>query len=117
LYQNRNQEAIAQFQQILKSFKGQEIESVTLLRLGRLYEKLGDNTLALAQYQDIIEHHNDGIYVDEALYFSAEIYNKQLQQPDKAKVLYEKIIFSHQDSIYFVDARRKFRELRGDTNL
>ncbi|WP_348823637.1 tetratricopeptide repeat protein [Flavobacterium aestuarii] len=117
LYQNRNQEAIAQFQQILKSFKGQEIESVTLLRLGRLYEKLGDNTLALAQYQDIIDHHNDGIYIDEALYFSAEIYNKQLQQPDKAKALYEKIIFAHQDSIYFVDARRKFRELRGDTNL
>lgn len=127
LYQNRNQEAIAQFQQILKSFKGQDsrampeqakqIESVTLLRLGRLYEKLGDNALALAQYQDIIEHHSDGIYVDEALYFSADIYNKQLQQPDKAKALYEKIIFGHQDSIYFVDARRKFRELRGDTNL
>jgi tetratricopeptide (TPR) repeat protein len=117
LYQNRNQEAIAQFQQILKSFKGQEIEAVTLLRLGRLYEKLGDYTLALAQYQDIIDHHSDGIYIDEALYFSADIYNKQLQQPDKAKALYEKIIFSHQDSIYFVDARRKFRELRGDTNL
>ena len=117
LYQNRNQEAIVQFQSILKSFKGQEIEGVTLLRLGRLYEKLGDYTLALAQYQDIIEHHSDGIYIDEALYFSADIYNKQLQQPDKAKSLYEKIIFGHQDSIYFVDARRKFRELRGDTNL
>jgi tetratricopeptide (TPR) repeat protein len=117
LYQNRNQEAITQFQMILKSFKGQEIESVTLLRLGRLYEKLGDYTLALAQYQDIIDHHSDGIYIDEALYFSADIYSRQLQQPDKAKALYEKIIFSHQDSIYFVDARRKFRELRGDTNL
>jgi len=117
LYQNRNQEAIVQFQKILKSFKGQEIEAVTLLRLGRVYEKLGDYNLALAQYQDIIDHHSDGIYIDEALYFSAEIYNKQLKQPDKAKVLYEKIIFGHQDSIYFVDARRKFRELRGDTNL
>jgi len=117
LYQNRNQEAIAQFQSILKTFKGQEIESVTLLRLGRVYEKLGDYTQALAQYQDIIEHHSDGIYMDEALYYSAEIYNKQLKQPEKAKGLYEKIIFSHQDSIYFVDARRKFRELRGDTNL
>jgi tetratricopeptide (TPR) repeat protein len=117
LYQNRNQEAITQFQSILKSFKGQEIESVTLLRLGRVYEKLGDYTLALAQYQDIIEHHSDGIYVDEALFFSAEVYRNQLQQPDKAKALYEKIIFANQDSIYFVDARRKFRELRGDTNL
>ncbi|WP_281227257.1 tetratricopeptide repeat protein [Flavobacterium aquiphilum] len=117
LYQNRNQEAIVQFQKILKSFKGQEIEAVTLLRLGRVYEKLNDYNLALAQYQDIIDHHSDGIYIDEALYFSAEIYNKQLKQPDKAKALYEKIIFGHQDSIYFVDARRKFRELRGDTNL
>jgi tetratricopeptide (TPR) repeat protein len=117
LYQNRNQEAIAQFQSILKSFKGQEIEAVTLLRLGRVYEKTGDFTLALSQYQEIITHHSDGIYIDEALYFSADIYNKQLQMPDKAKPLYEKIIFNHQDSIYFVDARRKFRELRGDTNL
>jgi tetratricopeptide (TPR) repeat protein len=117
LYQNRNQETIAQFQSILKSFKGQEIEAVTLLRLGKVYEKIGDYTLALSQYQEIITHHNDGIYIDEALYFSADIYSKQLQMPDKAKPLYEKIIFNHQDSIYFVDARRKFRELRGDTNL
>jgi tetratricopeptide (TPR) repeat protein len=117
LYQNRNQEAEAQFQMILKNFKGQEIESVTLLRLGRIYEKLGDFTLALSQYQNIIDHHSDGIYVDEALFFSAEIYNKQLKLPEKAKPLYEKIIFNHQDSIYFVDARKTFRQLRGDTNL
>ena len=117
LYQNRNQEAEAQFQLILKKYKGQEIEAVTLLRLGRIYEKLGDFTLALSQYQNIIDHHSDGIYVDEALFFSAEIYNKQLKLPEKAKPLYEKIIFNHQDSIYFVDARKTFRQLRGDTNL
>lgn len=117
LYQNRNQEAIAQFQTILKNYKGQEIESVTLLRLGKVYEKMGDFTLALSQYQAIIDQHSDGIYIDEALYFSAEIYNKKLQQPEKAKPLYEKIIFSHEDSIYFVEARKKFRQLRGDTNL
>ena len=117
LYQNRNQEAIAQFQAILKSFKGQEIESVTLLRLGKIYEKQGEYNLALPQYQNIIEHHSDGIYIDEALYFSAEMYNNKLQQPEKAKPLYEKIIFNHQDSIYFVEARKEYRQLRGDKNL
>ena len=117
LYQNRNQEAVTQFQLILKNYKGQEIEAVTLLRLGKVYEKLGDFTLALSQYQNIIDHHSDGIYIDEALFFSAEIYNKQLKLPEKAKPLYEKIIFNHQDSIYFVDARKTFRQLRGDTNL
>jgi tetratricopeptide (TPR) repeat protein len=117
LYQNRNQEAVTQFQTILKNYKGQEIEAVTLLRLGKIYEKLGDFTLALSQYQTIIDKHSDGIYIDEALYFSAEIYNKKVQQPEKAKPLYEKIIFSHEDSIYFVEARKKYRQLRGDTNL
>lgn len=117
LYQNRNQEAVVQFQTILKNFKGQEIEAVTLLRLGKIYEKLGDYNLALSQYQNIIEQHSDGIYIDEALYFSAEIFNNKLQEPEKAKPFYEKIIFNHQDSIYFVEARKKFRQLRGDTNL
>ena len=113
-YQNKPQEALLQFQDILKNFKGQEIESVTLYRLGKTYEKLGDYFSALSQYQTIIDKHSDGIYVDEALYFSAEIYNKQLKDTEKAKPLYEKLVFHHEDSIYFVDARRKFRELRGD---
>lgn len=117
LYQNRNQEAITQFQSILKNFKGQEIEAVTLLRLGGIYEKLNVYNSALSQYEEIINHHADGIYMDEALYFSAEIENNKLHDSEKAKLLYEKIIFNHQDSIYFVDARKKYRQLRGDTNL
>jgi len=117
LYQNRNQEAILQFQSILKSFKGEQIEAVTLLRLGKIYEKQGEFNLALSQYQNIIAHHADAIYVDEALFFSAEIERNKLQQPEKAKPLYEKIIFNHQDSIYFVEARNKYRQLRGDKNL
>jgi tetratricopeptide (TPR) repeat protein len=117
LYQNRDQEAIVQFQSILGKYKGQEIEAVTLLRLGKVYEKMADYNLALSQYQEIIDRHSDGIYMDEALFFSAEIYNKKLKEPDKAKPLYEKIIFNHEDSIYFVEARKSFRQLRGDTNL
>ncbi len=117
LYQKRNPEAIAQFQFILKSFKGQDIEAVTQLRLGKIYEKQGEYNLALNQYQNSIDHHPDGIYIDEALFFLAEIYNNKLQQPEKAKPLYEQLIFNHQDSIYFVEARKEYRKLRGDKNL
>jgi tetratricopeptide (TPR) repeat protein len=117
IYQNKKPEAIAQFQNILKNFKGQEIEAVTMLRLGKIYESLKDYNSALSQYQQIMDNHSDGIYVDEALFFSAEIYNDELKDTEKAKPLYEKVIFNHQDSIYFVDARKKYRELRGDKNL
>lgn len=117
LYKNKNQEAMLQFQTILKEHKGEEIEAVTLLRIGKIYEKLGNFNAALEQYKLIIDKHKEGIFVDEALYFAAEIYNFQLKEVEKAKPLYEEIIFKHEDSIYFVEARKKYRQLRGDTNL
>lgn len=117
LYQNKKAEALAQFQLILKEHKGETIEPVTLLRIGKTYEKMGDFTKALDQYANILNNHKDCIYRDEALYYSAEIYNINLNDAEKAKPLYEEIIFKHEDSIYFVDSRNKYRKLRGDTNL
>ena len=117
LYQNKKQESLAQFQQILKEHKGEEIEAVTLLRIGKIYEKLDDFTKALENYETIINNHKEGIYIDEALYFSAEIYADHLKDTEKAKPLYEKVILNHEDSIYSVDARKKYRQLRGDANL
>lgn len=117
LYQNRKPEALLQFQLILKEHKEEEIEAVTLLRIGKIFEKQGDYLKALENYNEIITNHKDGIYVDEALYFSAEIYNLKLNDPEKAKPLYEEMIFKHEDSIYAVDSRKKYRQLRGDANL
>jgi tetratricopeptide (TPR) repeat protein len=117
LYQNKKPEALAQFQLILKEHKGETIEPVTLLRLGKTYEKMGDYTQALDYYANLLNNHKDCIYRDEALYYSAEIYNVNLNDAEKAKALYEEIIFKHEDSIYFVDSRNKYRKLRGDTNL
>jgi len=114
IYQNKPQEALMQFQEILKNFKGKEIESVTLYRIGKIHEKLGDYQFALSQYQQIIDLHPEDIYIDEALFFIAEIYSKRVIDLDKAKSYYEKLVFHHQDSIYYVDARKKYRELRGD---
>jgi tetratricopeptide (TPR) repeat protein len=117
LYQNKKPEALAQFQLILKENKGDEIVPVALLRIGKIYEKMGDFAQALAQYNEIITKYKECIYIDEALYYSAEVYNTQLKDSEKAKPLYEEMIFHHEDSIYFVDSRNKYRKLRGDTNL
>ena len=117
LYQNKNQEALTQFQQILKDHKGEEIEDEAILRIGQTYQELTDYNNAMSFYQQIIDNHPESIYRDEALFFSAEIYNKHLNQPEKAKPLYEAVLFNHQDSIHFVEARKNFRQLRGDSNL
>jgi tetratricopeptide (TPR) repeat protein len=115
IYQNKNEEALQQFKEILNKYKGDTIEDETLFKIAQIYEKKKDYTNALSYYKSILDNHSDGIYVDEALFYSAEIYRKYLNENDKAKPLYEKMIFEHADSIHFTEARKQFRTLRGDS--
>ena len=101
----------------MKEHKNEDIEPVTLLRIGKTYEKMGDYLNALTNFEAIITNFKDSIYIDEALYYSAEILNFQLKDTEKAKLLYEEMLTKHEDSIFYVDSRNKFRKLRGDTNL
>ena len=80
----------------------------------QLFEKKKQYGKAVTNYQSIIANYSEEILADDALYFLAELYNNQLAEPEKAKDLYEKVIFEHEDSIYSVEARKKFRMLRGD---
>jgi tetratricopeptide (TPR) repeat protein len=116
LFQDKKQDALAAFQAILKENKGDAIEPVTLLRIGKIHESMGDTASALANYKQILDNFKECIYIDEALFYSAEIYN-QLNDTEKAKPLYEAIITQHEDSIYYVTAQKKYRKLRGDKEL
>ena len=113
-YQNKPKDALEAFLQILEKHKGQSIEAGTLYKVGKNYEKLGNFAKAIGYYQNILDHHKDGIYIDEALFYSAEIYKNQLNDIEKAKNLYEKVVLEHPDSIYFTEARKQYRQLRGD---
>lgn len=114
LYQEKKQDALIAFQAILKENKGDAIEPVTLLRIGKIYEELGDTNAALANYKLILDNFKECIYIDEALFYSAEIYN-QLNDIEKAKPLYEEVITKHEDSIHYVTSQKKYRKLRGDS--
>jgi tetratricopeptide (TPR) repeat protein len=116
LFQDKKQDALAAFQAILKENKGDAIEPVTLLRIGKIYESLGDPASALANYKQILDNFKECIYIDEALFFSAEIYF-QLNDVTNAQPLYEDIITHHEDSIYYVSAQKKYRKLRGDKEI
>ncbi|WP_396165821.1 tetratricopeptide repeat protein [Flavobacterium sp.] len=113
-YQNKPKDALEAFLQILEKHKGQSIEAGTLYKVGKNYEKLGNFAKAIGYYQNILDNHKDGIYIDEALFYSAEIYKNQLNDLEKSKNLYEKVVLEHPDSIYFTEARKQYRALRGD---
>ena len=114
-FQKKNPEAIQALDSILVNHKGEKIEDEALLSQAKLYEKQENFEKAEHNYLAIINTFGEDILADNAHYFLAELYANELQNPEKAKSFYEQIIFNFADSIYFVEARKKYRMLRGDT--
>lgn len=117
LYQKKNEEALQSFLTILEKHKGESIEESTLFKIAKLYEEKKEYANALRYYQTLLDQHKDGIYIDEALFFAAEIYRKSILDNEKAKLLYEKIILEHPDSLYYTESRKHYRTLRGDSTI
>ncbi len=113
--QNKPNEAVSLLTEILDTHKGEAIEDEALLRRARLYTELGVFEKAEADYKTIIELYKEDILADDAYFNLAQLYEKQLALPERAQEFYEQIVFNFPDSIYFVDARKRYRSLRGDT--
>lgn len=114
-FQNKTDDAITLLDKILEEHKGESITDQALFQQAKLYEKKKQYNKAEANYLLIIKDWKEDILADDAHYHLAELYNTHLAKPEDAKQLYEKIIFEFEDSIYFIEARKKFRMLRGDS--
>ena len=77
--------------------------------------KLGKFTEAGEQLQKIIDNYSFDILGDDAMFYLAELNELYLNAPDKAKQLYEELLTKYPGSLYTVEARKRFRRLRGDT--
>ncbi len=114
-FQNKKTDAIALLDKILTEHKGESITDEALFKQARLFEEKARFEKAEKNYLQIIADYSQDILIDDAYYHLAELYTNHLGKPEEAKPLYEKIVFDHEDSIYFVEARKKFRMLRGDS--
>lgn len=113
-YQNKYPEAIQMLDTLLLNHKGHAIEDEALFKQAEAYEKIEAYEKAEQNYLKLIAINSKDILVDDAYYRLAEISLKQ-NHLEKAKEYYQKIIFDFSSSIYLVDARKKYRTLRGDS--
>lgn len=114
VFQNKNDEAINVLNKILNTHKTEPIIAQVLYKQAELFENKQEFEKAQANYQSIIANYREGILIDDAYFKLGLLYEVYFNLPEKAKELYEIIIFNHSDSIHFVDARKRFRALRGD---
>jgi tetratricopeptide (TPR) repeat protein len=121
-FQNKDDEALAELNRLFTKkevfinglIPGEVIYDDVLFLQAKILIKQKKYEDAVVSLSKIIAANNQGFLTDDIYFIMAEIYNNNLHNEEKAQEYYQKIIFDHPSSIYLVDARKKYRKLRGD---
>ncbi|MES2417217.1 MAG: tetratricopeptide repeat protein [Bacteroidota bacterium] len=85
-----------------------------LMTKAKIYLQTKELTKAVAQLKELINSHNDSIWIDDALFMLANLFEKELNDTVQAKIYYQKLIDDYPGSMFTTEARKRFRNLRGD---
>ena len=99
---------------MLTIFSGHTLSDEILFKQAEIQVKKKNYTQAAKLYEEVANNFSFDILADDALFHWAELLQEKLNDNTKAQELYEKIVLDYSDSIYTVEARKRFRTLRGD---
>ncbi len=114
VFQNRFDEAFEKLDSLKLTFPGHALEDDIFYMNARIFLKKRSYEEAAQNLQIIIDTYPEGIRADNALFELGLLYENYLNKPEIAKELYEKIFIEYSGSTFAVDARKRFRKLRGD---
>lgn len=113
-FQNKDEDAIKTLDSIDVLFPNHALADDILYKKAKIELKHGKYAEAAKFYEEITKNYGDDILGDDALFSLAELNQYQFNNPDKAKELYQQLLVKYPGSLYVVDARKRFRKLRGD---
>ena len=99
---------------ITTEFPGHGLSDEILFVKARMAETNGDYVAATNLLETLSIAYNFDILADNALYKLGMLYMYSMNQPEKAKIAFEKLIEKYSSSVYIVDARREYRKIRGN---
>jgi tetratricopeptide (TPR) repeat protein len=112
--QNKNKEALAKLDVILRMFPQHALTDDVLYKKAKIYYRQKEYSEAVAQLEVLVKNHADDILADDAFFMLGEIYQFHLNDETKAMEYYRIIITDYTDSVLLTEARKRFRKLRGD---
>lgn len=115
LFQNKNAEALASLHKLNEKYKTHSLADDILWLHANTLVKINEITKAMADLETIRTDFHEDILADDATFLLAKLYQEKLGQKEKAMELYREILSKFPGSIYGAEARKRFRNLRGDT--
>jgi len=114
-FQNKYQEAFQNYDKIGREFPTNALIDEVYWAKAQALQKIGKFEDAIIELEKILATFKEDILGDDANYMIGRIYEDQLKNKEKAMEYYQRQLLDFKGSSFNVDARRRFRELRGDT--
>lgn len=114
IFQNKLTEAEDKLDKIQKDFEGHTLEDDVLYSRAQIHVKRKNYVEAVNYLEEILEKYPEEIRADNALFQLGNIYEKHLNDKEKASSYFEQLFIEYSGSTFAVNARKRFRALRGD---
>jgi tetratricopeptide (TPR) repeat protein len=112
--QHKYDEAFVYFDSIQKVYNFHSLGDDILLKKSYAMQRQGKWTDAVDYLTELLKYYPFDILADDAVFQLGDIYQNQLSDNEKASEYYRKILFDYKGSLYTIEARKRFRILRGD---
>ena len=115
MFQNRNDEAMTLLDGLLTKYAGHSLSDDVLWQQAQIYLNRNENEKAAAKLQKIVTDYGYDTLGDDADFTLAKLKEEKLGKKDEAMEAYKNFLTKHPGSIFVVEARKRYRALRGDT--
>lgn len=113
-FKNQDSLALHTYDSIPSLYPGNSLEDDILFRKAKIYTRQKNYTEAALNLQQIVDRFAYEIYADDALFMLASLHEAAIPDKQKAMDLYKKLITDFSSSVFVVEARARYRALRGD---
>ena len=111
---NNNTAAIKKLDSIDIAFPKNSLTDDVLMSKAKIYIKTSEFAKAEENLKELIANHATSIWIDDAIFTLADLYEHQLNNIEAAKKLYQQLITDFPGSMLNSEARKRYRNMRGD---
>jgi tetratricopeptide (TPR) repeat protein len=115
VYQNKLDQARNELDGLLRLYPNHGLTDDVYYKHAEIAIKEQRYEAAVEWLRKIIDGFNHDLLTDNALYLLGDVYLHYLDDRTKAMEAFEILVLEYQGSTFVVDARKKFRKLRGDS--
>ncbi len=106
--------ALFYFGKLVTDFPAHSITDEAWFATGKMFERALRFQDAVEWYKKVVDGYGQEIWADDALFRLGMLYSYPLNNKEEGKKYFEKLLIDYPNSTFAVEARKHFRQLRGD---